>query len=462
VGSTHGSGIPAANWADPDYDFGNFLDGRYQFSWTTDLQALKETFNELYSSVDGDPLTNLENFHTLRGAQSYEDDYETREQLMAGYVMVEINIGKRIMLLPGIRFENIQTDYTSNFVLTNTFDNLGLYVEPTPVTAIRENSHWFPSLNMRVNVNDWMDVRGAYYKSASRPDFALLSPSLTREYDGFDLSSYNPYLWPALADNFDIGVSFYTNKLGLFTLNGFYKDISELIYRIPDYEPAFIENLELTGAPPSLIESLTAPESLYDPVIYDPNTTNDNKPINNPNKSTYYGLEVSWQSNFWYLPGLLSGLVLDLNYTMIWSSTELPYMGFVEGLDTTGIFPVTVFRAVYETRESRMLDQPANIFNARIGWDYKGFSTRLSFRYQGETITSIDPLHSLLDELSTALFRIDLNARQKITPRLAVSLDIVNLNNYIDDRVVDAQGQTFPRRSESYGMNITLGVRYDF
>jgi outer membrane receptor protein involved in Fe transport len=289
-----------------------------------------------------------------------------------------------------------------------------------------------------------------------------LSPSLTREYDGFDVSSYNPYLWPALADNFDIGVSFYTNKLGLFTLNGFYKDISELIYRIPDYEPAFVENLELTGAPPSLIESLTAAESLYDPVIYSPNTTNDNKPINNPNKSTYYGLEVSWQSNFWYLPGLLSGLVLDLNYTMIWSSTELPYMGFVEGLDTTGIFPVVVFRAVYETRESRMLDQPANIFNARIGWDYKGFSTRLSFRYQGETITSIDPLHSLLDELSTALFRIDLNARQQITPRLALSLDIVNLNNYIDDRVVDAQGQTFPRRSEYYGMNITLGVRYDF
>ncbi len=119
-------------------------------------------------------------------------------------------------------------------------------------------------------------------------------------------------------------------------------------------------------------------------------------------------------------------------------------------------------QAVYETRESRMLDQPANIFNARIGWDYKGFSTRLSFRYQGSTITRIDPLYGLLDEFNTALFRIDLNARQQITPRLAVSLDIANLNNYIDDRIVNARGQEFPRRSEYYGMNITLGVRYDF
>ena len=109
-----------------------------------------------------------------------------------------------------------------------------------------------------------------------------------------------------------------------------------------------------------------------------------------------------------------------------------------------------------------MLDQPANIFNARIGWDYKGFSTRLSFRYQGSTITRVDPLHSLLDEFNKSLFRIDLNVRQKITQRLAVSLDIANLNNYIDDRVVDALGSIYPRRSEYYGVNVVLGVRYDF
>lgn len=462
VGSTHGSGIPAANWADEDYDFGNFLDGRYNFSWTTDLEALKKTFNEFYDRVDADPNNNLADVHQLRGAQSYQDDYETREQLFAGYVMAEINLGKRIMLLPGIRYENIQTEYTSNFTLTNYFDNEGLYVDPTPVTALRENANWFPSINLKIMVTDWMDIRGAYYKSASRPDFSLLSPSLTREYDGFDVRSYNPYLWPSLADNYDLGVSFYTNKLGLFTINGFYKDINDLIYRIPDYEPGFIENLELTGAPESLIESLTAPEVLYDSIVYGPNMTNNNKPINNPNNSTYYGLELSWQSNFWYLPGLLSGLVLDLNYTMVWSSTELPYMGFVQGIDSSGFFPITVYQAVYETRESRMLDQPANIFNARIGWDYKGFSTRVSFRYQGSTITSIDPLHSLLDEENNALFRIDLNAKQQITERLAVSLDIANLNNYIDDRIVNATGQAFPRRSEYYGMNIILGVRYDF
>ncbi len=463
VGSTNGDGLSAVNFNDPNYDYGNFLDGRYNFQWAADLDYLKEVFGNTYDYVRNNPDLNIEDFHQLRGPQSYSDDYQTVEELMAGYVMAEINIGKRLMLLPGIRFENIQTEYSSNFVQENYFDNKGLESGyPIPVTAYRENSHWFPSLNMKFEVTDWMDIRGAYYKSASRPDFNLLSPSLVRDQDLMNISSYNPYLKPALADNFDLGVSFYTNKLGLFTINGFYKEISDLVYQIPSYKPSYLVQLEESGAPASLIESLKAPESLYDSVLYTPNTSNNNKPVNNPNKSSYYGFELSWQSNFWYLPGLLSGLVLDLNYSMIWSSTELPYVAFQETIDSSGFFPITTFKAVYDTRESRMLDQPAMLFNARIGWDYKGFSTRLSFRYQASTITSVDPIHSLLDEYNESMFRMDLNVRQKITPRLAVSLDIANLNNYIDDRVVNALGQLFPRNSEYYGMNIILGVRYDF
>ena len=463
VGSSHGAGIPAVNFEDPDYDFGNFLDGRYNFAWTTDLDYLKEVFDYTYKYVEDDPNLNLEDFHQLRGIPSNNSDYVTTEQLMAGYMMAEVRIGKRIMLMPGIRFENIQTEYTSNFVVENLWDNFGLEAGyPVPVTAIRENSHWFPSLNMKVELTDWMDVRGAYYRSASRPDFALLSPSLTRDMNGENVQSYNPYLRPALADNYDLGISFYANKLGLVTVNGFYKEIDDLVYRIPDYKPAYLDRLEESGAPASFIESLRAPEALYDEIIYTVNATNNNKPINNPNPSSYYGFELSWQINFWYLPKLLSGLVLDLNYTMLWSSTELPYVAFVEGVDSSGFFPITVYNPVYETRESRMLDQPATIFNARIGWDFKGFSSRLSFRYQGSTITSVDPLHSLLDEYNNSMFRMDLNVKQNITPRLAVSLDIANLNNYIDDRVVNALGKIFPRRSEYYGMNVMLGIRYDF
>jgi hypothetical protein len=109
-----------------------------------------------------------------------------------------------------------------------------------------------------------------------------------------------------------------------------------------------------------------------------------------------------------------------------------------------------------------MLDQPAALFNARIGWDYKGFSTRLSFRYQGETISSLDPVNNLLDARTSDEFRIDFAIKQQITPRLAFSLDIANLNELTEQSNFFAQDFIMPRTSEFYGLTAQFGLRYNF
>ncbi|MCF8361618.1 MAG: TonB-dependent receptor [Prolixibacteraceae bacterium] len=323
--------------------------------------------------------------------------------------------------------------------------------------------HWFPSINAKYNVNDWMSLRGAYYRSATRPDYALLSPSMVADNNKNNLISYNPYLKPALANNYDLAISFYSNKLGLFTANAFYKEMSGLIYRLPEYQPKYFENLE--GAPASLIESLKAPRQLYSADLFDKDKTyqmnNNNMPINNPNLSTVKGIELSWQTNFWYLPGLLSGLVLDLNYSMIWSATQLPYIDFQQGIDSTGRFPKTVYIPTYKTRDSKLLDQADMLWNARIGWDYKGFSSRLSFRYQGETITKIDPEYSLGDEILEEVFRIDLSLKQQITERLSCTIDIANLNQFVDIRNQHAAGYVLPKSMEYYGSVIQIGLKYE-
>ncbi len=94
VGSTNGNGLAAINFEDPNYDYGNFLDGRYNFQWAADLDYLKEVFGNTYDYVRNDPDLNIADFHQLRGPQSYRDDYETEEQLMAGYVMARSISGK--------------------------------------------------------------------------------------------------------------------------------------------------------------------------------------------------------------------------------------------------------------------------------------------------------------------------------------------------------------------------------
>lgn len=453
VGITNAEGLVGANFLDPDYDYGEILNGRYELGYSMDLQKLKETHDVLYDRFE-------QSFLWTQGVPSNINDYTNTEDLAAGYIMAEVNIGENLLLLPGVRFENVQTEYTGTYLVEDDFDPDGVKFTEK-VTANRRNSNWFPSINARYDVNEWSDIRAAVYRSASRPDYQFLSPALGSNGLGTNINSFNPFLQPAMATNYDVGISFFTNKLGLFTINGFHKEIDNLIYRLPVYQPQFLGRLE--GAPASLVSSLEAPRALYDPMIFTrAGTSNNNIPINNPNRAYFTGFEISWQTNFWYLPGLLSGLVLDLNYSRIWSRTEFPFLRIENRIDADRPFPIPIEVPIYDTREARLIDQPADLFNARIGWDFKGFSSRLSFRYQGETIGSLDPVNSLLDEVSSDQFRMDFNMKQKITRRLSFTADVANINEFIDDSNFISRDNIMPRASEFFGLTAQFGFRYNF
>lgn len=453
VGITNAEGLVGANFIDPGYDYGNILNGRYKLGWSADLAYLKFVHDSLYRWKGND-------FYWRQGVQSASDDYTNTEELTAGYIMTELNIGERIMLLPGVRFEYMHTQYNGKYIMENPFNPLGILWEED-VTAINENKHWFPSINMKFVINEWSDIRAAAYKSASRPAYNLLSPSLISNSDQTNLTAYNPYLKPALATNFDIDISLFSDKVGLLTVNVFYKEISNLVYRLPRYQPEYFDNLQ--GVPDALKESLEASRKLYRADLFKKSgTLIANMPVNNPNRAYFRGFEIGLQTHFWYLPGFLSGLVADINFTKIWSETNYPYIGFVPGIDSSGFFPRPINIPVYKTRTGRMIDQPATIVNVRIGWDYHSFSSRLSFRYQGETNAAIDPLHSLLDRKTDALFRVDLQLKQKIMDNLSITVDLANINKSIDDSHLQAQQHVLPTSSEFYGLTSQFGLRYEY
>ena len=451
-------GIPALNFDDPDYDYGEILDGRYQLGWSPDLKRLQEVHN--YSLYPADQIYK-------RGVESADQDFSNREELMAGYIMAEINIGKRIMILPGVRYEYLQTEYAANYIREDPFAQDGLLIGyPVPVSVDdRNNVNWFPSVNTKIDIFEWFDIRAAYYKSASRPDYQLLSPALVANNLRTQITAFNPFLNPSLAHNYDLGFSFYNNKLGLLTVNLFYKDISELIYRIPTYQSQYFDNM--VGAPESFIESLQKPRVLYsEDLLKETGSYMDDYPVNNPNKATFRGIEVSWQTNFWYLNSrILQGFVINLNFSRIWSETKFPYLQVITTY-SDDIIPIVTNTPYYRTRTGRMLDQPSTLINGSFGWDFKGFTSRLSLRYQGATIDGIDPVDDLKDEITSKVLGIDLLLKQKITRGLSVSLYIANLSQYIDDSYYNAtyyKGQIeMPKDSEFYGLTAQLGVRYEF
>lgn len=454
-------GLAGINFDDPDYDYGEVLNGRYQLSWSPDLELCKTYFDTMYDLG----YSGL-NWQALDGISSYRNDYSNVEELMAAYIMAEIKVTDKLLVVPGVRFENMNTEYSGNFIWQDpnpTGVKIG-YPKPISVpndsVAGRSNQYFFPSVNAKYNVNENITVRAAYFRSTARPDYLLLSPSMVLDVNRKRLTSYNPYLKPAIANNYDLGVSYYSNKFGLFTINTFYKEISGLLYRLPRYKPE--DFVELEGAPQELIQSLEAPRALDYEGFYDDNPSNSGIPINNPNTSYYRGIEVSWQTNFWYLPGAWSGLVLDLNYSRVWSETTLPLINY----ETREVFNEKwgiwqdVQVPVYETNTTKMLNQPPSTWNARVGWDYKGFSSRLSFRFQGETQTKVDNLHDITNEYIKQRFRMDFSAKQKITDRLSCTFDIANITQFIDDKYI--RSSIYPRSSEYYGSTIRAGLRYQF
>ena len=442
-------GIRAKNFVDWGYDPGNFLNGRYDLEWAPDVEMLSEmqrSYHENFSAA-----------YFVNGVESYERDYENNENLSAGYMMMELNFGDNLMVLPGVRYERMQTEFSAYHIKTND-GRTGIEENPAYVTAKRDHDAWFPSVNFKYSLQQNTFFQGAVYKSTSRPDFRQISPMVIYNHTDSGMRSNNPFLKPSTVWNYDLGFSVFSNKLGLFSLYGYYKELSDLVFYMNDYKP-YKKGL-IVGGPAGLNEELLGSE-YYDPRFVVASSNVYSIPINNFEMAYYRGIELSWQTNFWYLPGLLRGLVLDVNYTFIDSETQYPYFETVTiGWDSSGFIPKAITAQEYNTRKGAMIDQPRSILNLILGWDYKGFSSRVSYRYQDRTLQSLDTKLSVFDRYYDSFSLIDISLKQNINEHYALYVNMTNVGNHIDDYLIGAQGgnPSLPTSSEYYGFRSQFGI----
>ena len=450
-------GISAGNFVDENYDPGKFLNGRYSLGWSADIDLLEDLQSQYYP-VHG-PFSD-DNQYYVRGVESYRRDYEATERLAAGYIMTEINLGRKLMLLPGVRYERMETEYQAWHVNTNS-GSTGIEPNPDSVVVNRLNMHWFPSVNLKFKATDFISIQGAVYKSTTRPSFRQVSPFVryARATGSYDIESNNPYLKPARAWNYDLGVSVMQPKIGLLTVYGFYKEIDDLVFVMNGYKPAK-KGLIIDG-PEGLDERMLGTEYYNPLMVADASTTN--LPFNNTEKATVMGLELSWQTNFWYLPGALKGLVLDINYTILNSKTKYPYFqAVIIDWDNSGFIPVPIYGQYYRTRPGPMEDQPESILNVILGWDFKGFSSRISYRFQSKTVESLDARYSVFDSYYDSFTLIDLMLKQQITKNLSAFANLTNIGNHIDDYYFGEQGEgkpALPTSSQYYGFRAQVGLK---
>ena len=334
---------------------------------------------------------------------SWKDDWNGSEQYSAGYVMGTFNIGPQVTVLGGVRFESYNMKYHAQFTQVqhtvfgtsistingslkdnDNLDTLYHFVPSSTHNVDRTDNNVFPGVQLQYKVNDWSDVRLAYTTGISRPDYTAIIPKIAFYTGNFELG--NPLLRPSTAQNFDVVASFHDNSIGLFTVDAFYKVIKDQMYNTSIY----YVNLN------QYAKDVFIPDSAF---MWDrfnflvPITQTVGIPLNNPNLGYVRGVELDWQTSFWYLPQPFNALVLDVNYTKSGSNTAYNILTptVTTRYDTVNgrVKPVNTYSTRDTSYVGRLVQQANDVVNVALGVDYKGFSGRISFSMTGNVINSV-------------------------------------------------------------------------
>ena len=134
------------------------------------------------------------------------------------------------MLLSGIRYEKTTADLTGRRNATIINED-GITVRTVADTnSIAEYENVFPMIHLKYKPLAWFDIRLAYTESISRPQLKYMIPKYKVSASSNTITLGRPDLKPQLSTNYDLFLSFYGRKIGLFTLGYFKKDITDLVF----------------------------------------------------------------------------------------------------------------------------------------------------------------------------------------------------------------------------------------
>ena len=419
-----------------------------------DIAAFNELFGTDYSQdqlldfmghIDHDKLRRFyEQFSGRASRNNAVDlqDYDGKEDISAAYAMAEFNIGQWLMLMGGLRFEGTRQEYTSRTGSPRDEDEGGSgYLELIDVTASQGYQDLLPMGHIRIKPVKWFDVRGAITKTLARPNFFNLVPWEEINNSEQIISRGKPDLKHTTAWNYDIFLSFY-NKFGLFTLGGFYKELDNIDY------------IKTT--------------SILDGGIFNGYTLNE--PDNVIGTSIVKGLEFDLQANLNALKGFFRGFIIGANLTLARSQTFYPVFNVETNFIPTPPFFITT---VTDTVRSGPVVGQANIItNLSLGYEFKGFSGRVSAFHQSKTLSPGNPgvgrsgsgVQRIpeLDFYDDKFWRFDLALKQRLDKKGRWTL-LFNMNNISNTPERALQGtENLLQEEEFFGYTAELGLLYKF
>ncbi|UGU18189.1 TonB-dependent receptor [Sinomicrobium kalidii] len=333
------------------------------------------------------------------------ENFEVRENVVAGYVMANQKLGDRLSVLAGVRVESTWSESKGNEVI---LDEEGEFAGSNRLTDENSYTNILPGLHFKYNVNSNTVLRLAWTNTLSRPNYIDLAPyeRIVREDEEIHLG--NPELEPTTSMNFDLMAEHYFQSVGILSGGVFYKDLKDFIY-------LFVTEDEATG---------------YDRF----------QPFNGDNASIF-GFEAAFQRQLDFLPGFARNLNLYLNYTYLDANAR--------GVTNE------------DGDERGDLDLPGSaphMFNASLSYAGKKFGARISANYSGDYLSELGG-ESFEDRYYDKQFFLDFNMSFAINKNLRIYADVNNITNQPLRFYQGMKNRTM--QMEYYGRRITFGVKYD-
>lgn len=340
----------------------NFLDGRYQFGPGISPSLARSFFNAL-------PASRKEFDH-----ESDASDYDANETVAAGYAMAELYVGEKLLVLPGLRYESTNVDYTGYDVL---YDEDGDYVSTRALTGGDRYGFFLPGLHLRYSITPETNVRAAYTRTLARPNYYDLVPYQIVFREDEEIQRGNSALKPTTSNNLDVLAEHYFQSVGVVSGGVFFKRLNDYVYPfVFDEAQGGGDEFEVT------------------------------QPMNGDNASLW-GMELAFQNQLRFLPAPFDGLGVYANYTWTDSSAKFPGR---------------------EGEDARLPGQSAHLGNLSLWYEKYGFSAKASWNFHGKYIGSVGET-AAEDTYYDNHTQLDVSLSQRLTRRMRVYADFLNLTN---------------------------------
>lgn len=333
-------------------------------------------------------------------ANKYTGTRAVTEAVSAGFLMVQGKLGHdgvlgRTGYLAGVRTEKTDTGswgWVRARIPSTTADQIA-----DPVGSAQRDyantfrqidgsyTKSFPSVHLTHDLTPNLKARLSWSTGFGRPSMSNALPNESINETAQTLTINNPSLLPQMASNWDATLDYYFEPVGNLSVGYFRKTIKDFIVSgINVGTVATGTNNGYNGEYGGFTRLTTS----------------------NAGTAFVEGWELAYQQQFTFLPGLLKGLGLSVNYTV---------------LNTRGDFGGTANLSTGQV--AGFIPRTGNI---SLSWRYGRFSTRLLYNYTSDYITSYSAASVGRNLYRFERSSVNAGLEYRIRPETSLTFDISN------------------------------------